>query len=740
VEYLSFSNGVLRLKDITARLINARFTNENLIYADKVNISGLGNKIVAEVKNVNIDNLQLDDDAENIEVDGLGWQSAVIELKALPGGKKNNGSSIELKNIHGRNTQLNFLNGPNSVSTFVQTLNAATLLKKDNDAVHVEGFNISGSSILIKSKKATVSAASYYISSEASTLSNVQVEQINGRDSLIIQSSNVDFITNLNDVFANSLHLTKVNATAPNITISKYDFDDNASDTSGSIETPIRIDFLTASEPEINISTYKSDSLSSINIPRSKNSNVEASDIFIANNGLRIGHVLFNTSAATYKNASGELAGVENGKIEIDVSNIYIRKQEGKLNWGGSVNNVELENASSPGMRSGKSNFSFEKASLGNLNLSSETLGDFSKTMKGNLTAWLRIPQGQFIDSNSTFKWYNANYTNSSRSLTLDSIQYFPTKSLDSVLAHAPFQLDYLTAKTGAVSFDGLNVEQFEKDSSFMTNSINIRKPELTLYRDKLPPLSPLQEEKPLPAALLKSISAAIKIDSFHFADGNILYTEKSPTSRKQGTILLSDVHGIFNNIKNNNFSDDDSLSLKFYARLMDSAQLHVNVKQAYTDSADGLILQGTVGTADLSIFNDIVVPLSNVKIVSGILDSASFWFISRNNIALGKMNLHYTNLRIKLVKNGDPNHSTFMQNVLSFMANTFIIRSNNSKRTGVIYFKKLPRQSFVNFLVKSTLSGMASSVGAKKNKTYLKQYNQQAETKNLPPINLQGF
>ena len=83
VDHLSFKKGFLRLKDITAQLQNARFTNDNLGYAGKVVVSGQGNKIAATVNKVYIDNLQLDDDAETIEVDGLGWESATVALQSF---------------------------------------------------------------------------------------------------------------------------------------------------------------------------------------------------------------------------------------------------------------------------------------------------------------------------------------------------------------------------------------------------------------------------------------------------------------------------------------------------------------------------------------------------------------------------------------------------------------------------------------------------------------------------------
>jgi hypothetical protein len=130
-------------------------------------------------------------------------------------------------------------------------------------------------------------------------------------------------------------------------------------------------------------------------------------------------------------------------------------------------------------------------------------------------------------------------------------------------------------------------------------------------------------------------------------------------------------------------------------------------------------------------------VPLSNIKITSGILDSIVFQSLGRKDVSLGRMNMHYRKLRIKQIKDGDPNISTFKQKVISVLANTFVIRSNNSKRTGIIYLQRYGHKSFVNFIVHSTMSGIMSSIGVRKNQKYIKQYKQQLKDSSLQPVKL---
>jgi hypothetical protein len=736
IQDLSFSNGILRLQEVTVRMQNARYSPNNQINSDRVSIFSKNNSIEGTVNGVHVNNLLIDEVEESIELDGIDWTSASINLKSLPNsGSKNNENSMYFRNIAGNNTMLTYTSGPTAISTFVQTIHASSFRKNPNKPLVVEDFSMLGDDLLIKNKNVKIGIDKYQLlGNESSYLRGIVVEQYRGRDSLQILSPEIKFTTNLNDVFANDLHLANVHATAPVVRINQYDTSVAIPDTTAQ-PLAIRIDKLTTTEPDIHVALNRNDSVSVINIPFSNNSYVNASGINISSDGLHLETIQVNTTGATYTKASGEKIGTEKGNIEIDVSNLHFGNKEGRKNWYGLINKFNVQDAGGLQFGKSKSNLKFNQAFLGNLNLSSDYLPDFGQFMKANLSAWLRIPAGEYIDSNTTFKWYNAEYSNTNRTLSLDSLYFHPTLPLDSALAYAPYQFDYITVKTGAVNIAGLNAEQYERDSSFIADSVTISSPVLTVYRDKLPPSSPNKTEKLLPAAMIKNISLPISVNSVRITDGTITYGEKNAKSREEGTLVLSKLEGQLQNIKNTNLKEEDSLSLSLAGYLMDSAYLDIALKQSFTDSLGGFIIDLKIEATPLNILNPVTVPLSNIKLTSGRLDSLTMHAVGRDDLALGEMNMHYKDLRIKLIKNGNPNESTFTQNILSFLANTFIIKNKNTKRTGVVYFNKSSTQSFVNYILKMSLSGMASSVGLKSNRKYMKLYKKELAESKLPPV-----
>ena len=132
---------------------------------------------------------------------------------------------------------------------------------------------------------------------------------------------------------------------------------------------------------------------------------------------------------------------------------------------------------------------------------------------------------------------------------------------------------------------------------------------------------------------------------------------------------------------------------------------------------------------------NKILPALSSIKLQSGYLDTLTMRAVGQEYLSLGEMRMYYHDLKVQFLKNGKEEKKRFLQGLMTFIANSFVIKNENKKRVGVVYFPRLRDRSFINYYIKIAMSGMASSVGAKKNKRLMKQYNKQLKVRQLPPI-----
>ena len=108
---------------------------------------------------------------------------------------------------------------------------------------------------------------------------------------------------------------------------------------------------------------------------------------------------------------------------------------------------------------------------------------------------------------------------------------------------------------------------------------------------------------------------------------------------------------------------------------------------------------------------------------------------VGREYLSLGEMQMYYHDLKIRFLKNGIETKKTFLTRIITFLANSFVVKKNNKSRTGNVFYIRDRDKSAINYLIKIAMSGMASSVGAKNNKKMIRRYKRELEKRNLPPI-----
>lgn len=737
VDIFNFSKGVLKLKDITAELYNIQYTDSNLIHADKLLIGSASGNIAAEVEDIYIKNMLMDDDVQTIVVDGLRWKNASVNLKPIySAAKSNRVTNIEFKNIIGGKTDFTFTGPRGTMNSLVRELTISSLSKQHDQPLRIEGLFVNGDNFSSISETSKFETGAYQVNGTApSFISQMSYHRRDQNDSITISSPRIDFSADINEIIGGDLHIKRVETDSLEVYVQKFN-GDPVTKQSDTQQKTIRIDSMLARYPAFAFSAGRNDSITAIDMPRTGKSMLRAADIVIGNEGTRFGFVSFNTNTATVKKTGMEKMGVEKGAVDMELSSLNFSQKDGKRFWTGQLNKLYLQNPKNMQVGKNKNQLFLNELTMGNLQLSSAYMADFKQLIASNVSAWIRTGTGGYVDSSTTLNWYNAAYDNKNKTLSLDSFSYYPTRSRDSVIETTPYQTDYTTVKTGAIRFTDFNFENFKEDTAIIANEVYITDPVIMIYRDKKPPFRG-GIVKPLPVNSIRRIAGPVSVSRVNIENGKLSYIEKNAKTRSEAVVFLTNINGNISTIKNRNLDEDDSLSLALNAFLLDSAFIDLRVKQSYADSLSGFLMTLRVKPTSLSFLNPVLTPLTNVTIVSGSVDSLHLRAIGREHIAFGEMNMYYHNLRIKLVKPGSPEKTSFKTRMMSSIANAFVIKKNNKGgRTGLVYFERLRDRSFFNYIVKMTFSGLATSVGIKKNRNYRKQYERELQNRNLPPIN----
>ena len=723
IERFSFSSGIIKVKDLTAHLQNVRYTGDNLARADKVVIKSGKNRLNASLENVLIDNMLLDRQAENVIIDGLQWSNGNLDIH-LPGNENPSSRQfILVKNLAFTDTKISVTGKPDKLNAFIRSFSSSSVVKK-NKSLEINDAKLSGQNLSFQNGPVMVKASNFNIRDrQLSSIASLNFSKVD-EDTLTVTMPALDFITDINGLLSGTFILSGVRALNPVVYLSKWSQSAKESGNSSRIQIADAL----AIQPDISIAIQANDSVTRFNLPASPGSRLNISGIDLNRQSLEIKNVSLQSNSAFITKGDGEILGVEDGKVDLQLSNFNINKNNGQPTWNTVINELHLQNPKSLNMIGGKSRLTLASGSMGNFKISSE-YKNIEQILKNNISSWIRTGNGQFIDSNVTFRWYNAEYNSEKKILGLDSFSYRPTRSLDSVLARAKYQADYITFNSGAVKLTSFNLENFKRDGGLIAKDITIEKPYITIYRDKLPPFQH-GKIKPLPVEMFRKILFPVSVDNVFINDGNLTYTERNEKTRAEGTILISRINGGLSNIRNGS-GDNDTLSLALNGYFMDSALINLRVKESYYDSLNGFLMTVKLTPTSLTFLNPMLEPMANVKIRTGVIDSFQMRAIANEYIGFGNMNMYYHDLNIMVVK-GDSARTTLLTRFASFLVNSFVIRKNNKGKASLVYYERQRDRSFFNYIVKMAFSGIATSVGIKKDKKYRKNYLQGLKDRNL--------
>jgi hypothetical protein len=721
VEQLHFDQGTVQIGPTTIQLKGLDFTEGKGLLAQSLSLNS--KEAQAQLQGVSLRDLTYDKETNHIEAEHLQWQSGTVQITGAMGGgqkKGGGGSSFLLRNISGNNTRISFLDKNTRFNTVLKSIGAGTIQKPGNGKFSVTGLAFLAAPLSYQGAGMDASAQSVRLQEQGRLeVQQLYLEQAKNKDSLTLQVPRTTAIIDVAGLFAGNLQLDQLTLHQPNLKVEQY-----LPRPSANTSSPLSLQLASVrlEEPQVTVAIHKGDSVARFELPRSTDGLLQVAGVSLSPAGISIDKIALRSGPAWFTPPNGVRMGTEKGSASLVLSQLRRTMQGGKFSWSGVLDSISLLSPNAFSLGKG-SRLLVSEASGGNLVLQTGGLGSLLR----NPSAWLRTGTATYRDSNSVLYWEGARYDAGAKTLSLDSFSARPARSREVAIASTPYQIDYVTFSSGPVRLTGFDRDKLEKDSAFAATTIRMQRPVITVYRDKRPPFR-TGIIKPLPVNAIKAIRMPVDVGQVVLENGLLVYTELAEKSNEEGIISLTNLNAVVGNIRNRNLTPSDSLLLRIDALLLDSAQLSLNLKESYTDSLAGFLMRLRMKPTSLTFLNPVVAPLASVQIQSGTVDSLYLNAIGREDVAFGEMHLFYRNLRIKFVQVGENNRSKVLLRFMTAVANTFFIRKNNNGRESLMYFERLRDRSFFNYLIKMTMSGLASGVGVKKNKKALRQYRKELE------------
>ncbi|MEM8895708.1 MAG: hypothetical protein AAGC88_14090, partial [Bacteroidota bacterium] len=293
-------------------------------------------------------------------------------------------------------------------------------------------------------------------------------------------------------------------------------------------------------------------------------------------------------------------------------------------------------------------------------------------------------------------------------------------------------QADWMDVQLDTIDISGINWRGLIFEDIVDLEQVRLSGVTMEAFRDKRLPQSE-EQYKWLPHTYLRQLDKSLELDGLKMERANITYTEHALESSSPGTISFTDMSASFNNLVNTPraLSENEIVSVDVTTKLMGKADLKLNATANLKDDRGSFLVVGKLGEMDLSALNQMLEHVAFVKVRSGVNNNMEFSIEANEDYALGEMKFYYKGLKINIISKKDESERGMGPAMGSFFANTFVINRNNPRllfvRDGNIFFERNKNRSIFNYLTKSVLSGVVSSIGARSNKRDIKRKNKEA-------------
>ncbi|MFN8416471.1 MAG: hypothetical protein U0U66_09075 [Cytophagaceae bacterium] len=341
----------------------------------------------------------------------------------------------------------------------------------------------------------------------------------------------------------------------------------------------------------------------------------------------------------------------------------------------------------------------------------------------------IRKVNTQLDTKDGLFKFHNISLSLLSEQITLDSISYKPKYALDEFNDLYGIQKDYIQLHIGKISLTGIKIHHYLDDQDIFAKKLTVWDASISSTRDKSlqdPPVI----EKSLLFGMVKKIPIPLFIEEVSLVNARASYTEYS-TNHKHGTITFDKIQCSIKPLTNTT-EHTDTMVLSCKALLLNKTPLHLIYRESLRDTASGFKYRLHLGKMNMTHLNEVVTPLSNIVIKSGMIDTLIIRSAGNNTLCYGTINFYFRNLKININANSDESIINPLLDIASLYANVLILRSKNTDKMDRVYFERIPHKSIFNYWFKITLSGVMTGIGLKHDKVYQKKYEQYLNSQSI--------
>ncbi|MBI9038213.1 MAG: hypothetical protein JEY97_08790 [Bacteroidales bacterium] len=280
------------------------------------------------------------------------------------------------------------------------------------------------------------------------------------------------------------------------------------------------------------------------------------------------------------------------------------------------------------------------------------------------------------------------------------------------------YQTDRADIVGKKIIIEGIDFNKILQHKQLYVNHAVVDSFEIELFRDKRVAF-PEWQRRSLLQTMLRKIKIPFKIDSVNIKNTHFVYVERVKKAFEPGEVFLESL-----NAKMTGFTNDSILvsqgaigKVETNFLLMGKGFFKGELNFPLVSEVDTFNFSGSLTKIELKDFNPMSENVFGVKITEGEGKIDIPKINANNDYSTGEILFPYENFRIKIIDKKTGKKGGLGDGIATFLANEFILKHKNPSRKnklrhGMVYFERDKRKSLFNFIWKSILSGIESSLG----------------------------
>ena len=289
----------------------------------------------------------------------------------------------------------------------------------------------------------------------------------------------------------------------------------------------------------------------------------------------------------------------------------------------------------------------------------------------------------------------------------LSEITYGTTLSKNDFDASLIEEKDHYNIYIDSVQFQNLGLKSTGQEDliSFSAQKINIVKPEIAIYRNKL--LADSYSVKPMYSRLLRDSPINILIDNLQIRDASFTYVEKSKPNNEGGQLELKNLNIDITHL-GNRYEDDTKVHIT--SLFMGSAPLEATWSFDVLDPTDAFTFKGELHELALEELNKFTQPYADTSL-EGIMHNVYFNINGNDDNSTMDLKCMFNDVGIFLLKPG----TSKKKKLLSSLVNVLV--SSNSKHRAdpskqvTVRVERDKTKSSWNYIFKNIEEGMKKAL-----------------------------